>query len=209
MIQNPYKGLFIVIEGLDGSGSSTQVDLLIKNFKKAGKTAYATKEPTNNIIGGIIRGQLSGDWKTGTNCLELLFAADRAHHIEKTIVPNLKKGKILISDRYFFSSIAFGAINQDRDWLLQLNNQFIYPDLTFIIKVPPKTCIQRIKKSRLKFELFEQEEKLKKAWKTYLWLSKNFKDVYIIDGTKDKEIVAKEIFEITEKYINLKCEKIK
>jgi len=201
MIKNPYKGMLIAIEGLDGSGSSTQAGFLLDNLKKIKNKAFATKEPTNNIIGGIIRGQLSEDWKTDTTCLQLLFAADRAHHLEKTIVPVLKKGQTIISDRFFFSSIAFGSIDLDKNWLISLNKNFIYPDLTFIIKVPPVVCIKRIKTNRFNFELYEQEKKLEKAWKTYLWLSKKYKNVYIINGLKDKKKISEEIFKIVKRKI--------
>ena len=97
MIKNPHKDLFIAIEGLDGSGSSTQVNFLVEKLVSQNHKSFITKEPTNNIIGGIIRGQLAGDWKTDTTCLQLLFAADRAHHLEKTILPILKKNQIIIS----------------------------------------------------------------------------------------------------------------
>jgi len=121
MIKNPYPGKFIVFEGLDGSGSSTQASKLRDWLNRAQKElilgkprAQLTKEPTNNIIGGLIRGQLTGDWKTRPECLQLLFAADRSHHLEREIIPLLKDGVTVISDRYFFSTIAFGAAENMR-----------------------------------------------------------------------------------------------
>jgi len=91
MKKNKYKGKFIVIEGLDGSGSSTQVVRVANFLKERNKKIHITKEPTNNLIGGLIRGQLTGDWKSSSECLQLLFAADRAHHLEKELIPLLKK----------------------------------------------------------------------------------------------------------------------
>ena len=133
MIKHAFKGKFIVFEGLDGAGSSTQIELLSRSLKKRGSDAIVTKEPTNNIVGGIIRGQLTGDWKSSMECLQLLFAADRAHHLERLILPALKDKKVVLSDRYFFSTVAFGSLDIDKDWLLALNSRFVLPDLTILL----------------------------------------------------------------------------
>ena len=84
MKPNTYPGKFIVFEGLDGSGKSTQANLLVDFLQQQlhQKTHY-TSEPTPNIIGGLIRSQIAGDWKTSNECLQLLFSADRLYHLEK------------------------------------------------------------------------------------------------------------------------------
>src|SRR3989338_2983887 len=113
------RGKFIVFEGLDGAGSSTQANRLADYLRLSGKKAIVTKEPTNNMIGGLIRGQLTSDWKTWPECLQLLFSADRAHHLEKEIIPLLKQGITVITDRYFFSTLAYGALEiKDMDLLI-------------------------------------------------------------------------------------------
>ena len=163
-----------------------------------------TKEPTNNIIGGLIRGQLTGDWKTRPECLQLLFAADRSHHLEKEVIPLLKDGATVISDRYFFSTIAFGATEiADKEWLAEINKPFLLPDLTFLIKVSPKVCLQRIKGDRFSVELFEKEESLTKVWQNYEELAEKFADVYIIDGEKSIEEIFGEIKSIIHSKLNL------
>ena len=204
MKKNKTKGLFIAFEGLDGSGSSTQVDLLVKNLKSIGLSAFATKEPTNNIIGGLIRGQLTHDWKAGMECLQLLFAADRAHHLNREIIPALKRGRIVVTDRYYFSTVAFGSIELDKDWLIKLNEKFIAPDITFLIKVSPGECTERMKSSRNELELFEEEKKLKKVWVTYAWLAKSKNNVIEINGERSINQIALEIFEIVKKYLKKK-----
>ncbi|MEK7503732.1 MAG: dTMP kinase [Patescibacteria group bacterium] len=211
MIKNPYQGKFIVFEGLDGSGSTTQASKLREWLNKIGKElvlgrpqAHLTKEPTNNIIGGLIRGQLTGDWKTRPECLQLLFAADRSHHLEKEVIPLLKDGATVISDRYFFSTIAFGATEiADKEWLAEINKPFLLPDLTFLIKVSPKVCLQRIKGDRFSVELFEKEESLTKVWQNYEELAEKFADVYIIDGEKSIEEIFGEIKSIIHSKLNL------
>ena len=201
MIKNPYQGKFIVFEGLDGSGSTTQASKLREWLKPR---AHLTKEPTNNIIGGLIRGQLTGDWKTRPECLQLLFTADRSHHLEREVIPLLKDGVTVITDRYFFSTIAFGATEiADKDWLLEINKPFLLPDLTFLIKVSPKVCLQRIKGDRFSVEFFEREEALIKVWQNYEELARKFDDVYIIDGEKPIEDIFEELKSLVHSKLNL------
>lgn len=204
MKRNPHQGLFVVFEGLDGSGQSTQADMLKTRLADDGYLAHETKEPTNNIIGGLIRGQLTGDWQSSMECLQLLFAADRAHHLDREIIPILKDGKIVICDRYFMSTVAFGSLDLEKEWLLELNRKFIYPDLVFLLKVPPKLCVERMQSSRFEVELFEKEEKLKRVWSAYEFLNKKFSNVYVLDGTQSRAQIAGEVFEIVKKKLKSK-----
>lgn len=191
------KGKFIVIEGLDGSGLSTQAELLQNFFKNNGTKAYLTKEPTNNVIGGLIRGALSEVYKLPPETLQLLFVADRGHHLDHEILPILKEGHVVICDRYFWSTVAFGSLAVDRGWLLELNKYAIIPDMTILLKVPPKICIERISHKRFAFELFEKEKELEKIWRTYLWLSKKFKRrIKIVDGVGEIDQVHKRIVKL-------------
>ena len=187
------KGRFIVFEGLDGSGQSTQAEILSRHLK-----GHLTKEPTNNLIGGLIRGQLQGDWKTEPECLQLLFTADRAHHLEKEILPLLNKGIDVVCDRYMFSTIAFGSLGiDDWQWLKDLNKRFLLPDIVFYLKVSPKSCIKRIKENRNSFELFEKEKKLEKIEKGYEALAKEYSIFKVIDGEREIKEIAEEVKSIT------------
>jgi dTMP kinase len=204
MKKNPYPGKFIVFDSLDGAGNSTQVKLLADYLNKIGKRTYVTKEPTSSLIGGLIKSQLTHDWKSSAECLQLLFCADRAYHLEKEIIPLLKRGINVISDRYFFSTMAYGNLEiNDLNWLIEINKKFILPDLTFFLKVSPRVCIERIKKDRFEITLFEKEEILRKVWKNYEILAKRFKNVYIIDGERSIEEISNEIIKITEKKLKL------
>jgi dTMP kinase len=200
MIKNPYKGKFIVFDSLDGAGNSTQVKLLADYLNKIGKRTHITKEPTSGLIGGLIKSQLTHDWKSSQICLQLLFSADRAYHLEKEIVPLLKKGINVISDRYFFSTMAYGNLEiNDLDWLIEINKKFILPDLTFFLKVSPKICIERIKKDRFEITLFEKEKVLEKVWQNYEILAKKFQNIFLIDGERSVKEISKEIQKITLK----------
>lgn len=193
MRKNPYPGKFIVFEGIDGSGKSTQAGLLFHYLKEKGKRVHSTSEPTQYLIGGLIKSWLVGDWKSTPDCLQLLFAADRAYHLDKEIIPLLKKGVSVICDRYFLSTLAYGAIDLDLDWLMTLNQNFIEPDITFLLKVSPKDCLLRMQKERFFLNLFEEEEKLKKIWRNYQVLTKKYKNIYTIDAKKTINEVSQEI----------------
>ncbi len=188
---------FIVFEGLDGSGQSTQADILAARLNHD-KKSIVTKEPTNNLIGGLIRAQLTKEWSSTQECLQLLFAADRAHHLERVVEPALAKGMNVVSDRYMFSSIAYGAVNTDREWLKQINSRFRIPDHTFYLDVEPEICIERMAKSRFEFELFEQLDYLKKVRENYLALSKEFDNFHVINGDQQKPEVHKAVKELID-----------
>ncbi len=195
MRENKYPGKFIVFDSLDGSGSSTQAKKLVAWLKSQKIKAALTKEPTNNIIGGLIRGQLTHDWKSSQECLQLLFAADRAHHLEREIIPMLKDGYVVVCDRYFFSTVAFGSLDiPEKDWLMTLNERFIMPDLTIILQVSPDNCIKRMQEDRYSLELFEKKEKLSRVWRTYQWLAERFADYTVmLDGQKPANEIAKDV----------------
>jgi dTMP kinase len=200
VLKNKSRGKFIVFEGLDGSGQTTQA-LKLRDFLLAKKLkVYLTKEPTDSLIGGLIRSQLRQYWKSNQECLQLLFAADRSFHLEKEILPFLEKGINVISDRYFFSSLAYGAFEiQDKEWLWQINRQFLLPDLTIFLKVPPKICLARIKNNRFERTLFEKENILKKVLKNYLDFKDRFQNFFIVEGDKSPELVFEEIKKILNK----------
>jgi dTMP kinase len=168
-------------------------------LEKKGKKVHLTKEPTSYLIGGLIKSQLTHDWKSSPECLQLLFCADRAHHLEKEIIPLLKKGIFVISDRYFFSTIAYGNLEiEDWEWLKKINEKFLLPDLTFFLKVSPKVCLERIKESRFEVTLFEKEKILEKVWQNYERLAKEFKNIFIIDGERTINEVFLEIRKIID-----------
>jgi len=198
------KGLFIVFEGPDGSGQSTQSELLGKWFKQNNQKVFMTKEPTNSLIGGIIRVILKKEWKVDMKTFQLLFTADRAHHLNMEIMPLIEKGINVISDRYILSTLAFGSIEEDLGWLKKINSKFLQPDFTFILNVPGKVCAERIAKSRFGFEYFETPEKLELIRKNYLRLKDFHRNTYVIKGDeRDKKEIHEEIIRIIEKRMKL------
>jgi len=203
---NPYPGLFIDIEGLDGSGATTQVRLLTLKFREHGVSAFDTKEPTSNIIGGLIRGILKGDHTMiPMDAFQFLFVADRRHHLQGEITPILKNKHLLITDRYLWSSVAFGSIDLDKKWLLSLHKYCYIPDITFFLKVRPRVCLKRKKLDKFALEFFEKEKQLKEIWKTYKWLGQQFpRYIITIDGEQPIDKVNEEIIFYIKKHPKFK-----
>ncbi len=198
MVRHDHPGLFISFEGLGGAGVSNQAALLAAALKHDGYRVTRTEEPTNHLIGGLIRSGLTHEWQIAPDALQLLFAADRAQHIVSEIEPALEAGRIVISNRYALSGIAYGAVAVgDEDWLLTVNNRFIQPDITFLINVSPKMCAKRLKEQHYEVELYREEQKLAKVWNVYERLAKEIEGAHIIDGERDEIIVLAEIKKLT------------
>ncbi len=202
MNKNIYSGKLIVVEGLDGSGQTSQASLLRDFFINKGYQVVLTKEPTQDSEAGKkIKEILEKKIETDPLELQKLYAKDRKEHLESTIIPALERGKIVISDRYFFSTFAYGtAHGADLNELIEMNNDFLLPDLTFLLKVNPEVCIKRIERRGDPKTLFEKEERLAKVWEVYKILPNKFKNVYMIDGEES----IKEVFEQVKKVVLLK-----
>ncbi|OGH13890.1 MAG: dTMP kinase [Candidatus Levybacteria bacterium RIFCSPLOWO2_02_FULL_37_10] len=207
--KNPYKGIYIALEGIDGSGKSTQAKILADYLKKNGKKVVFTKEPTQKPpVGDLIHNIIQGKVNLPLVSLQYLFSADREIHLKTVVEPALKEGKIIISDRCFWSSVAYGILdkmensgklnNEDlilvSQSILSMYHQFIVPDITFYIKVSEEIAIKRLSKMNKKKEYYETLEKLKNIKAGYDWLARKFsKEITVVDGEKSVEEVAQEI----------------
>ena len=192
--------MFIVFEGLDGSGSTTQAKLLAERLEKSGRATLLTKEPTDHSpIGKMIREILQHKWSTSAEGLQLLFCADRAEHLKNTIEPALNNHQIVICDRYFLSTLAYGGMNVDIHWLKELNKFFIQPDLTFLLQLSPEKCLERIAGRGSDFELFEKKEKLEKIWSNYTHLAGEFPNTILLDADRSIDEISSEIWDMVLK----------
>lgn len=192
------KGRFIVFEGIDGSGKSTQIQNISKRLKTENLKVYTTFEPTDGPVGSLIRQMLSGKIATDQKTIASLFVADRTDHLmnsENGIQKKINQGDIVLCDRYYFSSYAYHAQYIDMEWVIHansLNAEILKPDLTIFIDVDPEICFKRIKLSRTDFEMYEQIDVMKNVRINYFKAFDRLKDsekIAVVDGNRSPEKV--------------------
>ncbi len=174
--------VFLAIEGIDGSGKSTQARMLVQWLRKQGRKAIRTREPTQSEIGELLRGILRKHTDIDPKALTFLFIADRIEHANQ-IKAALDDGKIVVCDRYMLSTLAYqSAQGLDMKWLKGLHEGILEPDLTFILDLDPEASMQRLRSD----EKFERIEFQKKVRDKYLELSKEYPNTHVIQtgGTR-------------------------
>jgi dTMP kinase len=156
------RGRFLVLEGLDGAGTTTQADLLCASLRKRGRKVHLTAEPSRGPIGALVRQVLSGRVTGGPAggvdpaALALLFAADRLDHVASEVEPRLAEGCDVVSDRYALSSLAYQAVaTGDARWVEAINARAPAPDLTVFLDVRPAVAVRRRFAASAERELFE------------------------------------------------------
>jgi len=197
-------GRFIVFEGLDGAGTTTQCRLLAERLAREApdRRVHVTAEPSAGPIGQairqILRGRTVGTTPAGDplpfdrRALALLFAADRLDHLACEITPLLAAGYLVISDRYVLSSLAYQGMDVDRAWVAQINRHAPAPDVQFFLDTPAQTGWQRVRGSRPGSELFEDPDTLERVAASYrdsLDLAPTRRHC-TIDGTLGREDIA-------------------
>jgi dTMP kinase len=196
------KGYFICLEGLDGCGKTTQTELLVKNLKGSYRAIY-TAEPTQGQIGRFIKEYyLHGEKRRSSIVEALLFAADRFEHVENEIFPALRGGRLVISDRYVYSSLAYqGAAGLDLDWIRGINKHAIPPDFAVFIDVQPETVIQRLKPKRSVMENLENQRKVREVYMKFVEKG----ELVRLDGNKSKKQVADELLSTVLGFLEKAC----
>lgn len=198
------SNLFIALEGIDGSGKSTQTKLLSQQLTSQGHKVYATFEPTDSPIGSLIRNILKGNAKADHRIIAGLFVADRLDHLLNEvngIVKKLEEGYTVITDRYCFSSYAYQGTHMNMDWVIQANSmsaEILRPDINIFIDVDPEVSMQRLHSNRDNIELFETLENLKEVRAKYFEAFEKLKseeNVFIVDGNRSTELIAKDIWD--------------
>ena len=200
MDKNPHRGKFIVFEGLNGSGKTTQMNLLWDFLQALDCKRIKTKEPALDCYyGKEIYEVLKGQKKMSVRQLQLLMVKNRKNHLDKVIIPALKEEVTVLCDRYILSTAAFGSPELDMEWLISLNQDFIWPDFTFLLDTPPKVCLSRIKASRNETKIFERKEKMIRTRENYYALSRMFNNIYIIKSALLETEVHYKIVDILKK----------
>ena len=199
---------FIVIEGIDGSGTSTQCKLLVDRLIANGITAKATQEPTDGPIGKLIRQGLGeNDTHFENATMSLLFAADRIDHIEKTVRPAIESKSAVISDRYLASSMAYQGLWEESQWIHLINSRSIVPALMIFVDVDTKIAEERREKRGGEAEIYETkviQEQVASKYKEVLKELSNWTRSVTVDGNQDIERVQEDIWlEVQPLFANL------
>lgn len=185
------RGFFICVEGLDGCGKTTQTKLLVRRLRRKRYDAIYTAEPSRGKIGKFIKRHcLHGEKRVSSIIEALLFAADRFEHVEDVIVPAIRKGKIVVSDRYVYSSLAYqGAAGLDLEWIEKVNEHAIHPDLAFFIDVKPEIVVKRLKPKKSVMENLQTQQKVREVYMKFVENGELVK----IDGNGSVQEVAESI----------------
>ncbi len=185
------KGIFIVIEGLDGSGKTTQAKLLSKKLEKT-HNVLLTAEPSLGKIGSFIREDcLYEETRLPIEAEALLFAADRIEHMHNEVKPALDQGKLVICDRYIYSSLAYqGSAGLSLDWIKTINARALQPDFCIFIDVSPEKVIERLRRRKSVMETLEIQQRVREGYLKYVEKG----ELIRVDGDKPKDFVADELY---------------
>ena len=205
MTEQQNRGRFIVFEGIDGAGKTTQIELLEKALQASGRRVYRTAEPTESVTGGLLRDALGGITKRTTCEMAALFTLDRIFHnvnpvngIEKM----LADGVDVICDRYYYSSLAYQGSETDEDWVREINlhcPEIRTPDACIFLDLTPEQSMARINGNRVTHEIYENTERLTKVRAQFYRVFEALKDtdrIYIVNAAGSIEEIQGKIREI-------------
>ncbi len=203
------RGRFIVLEGIDGAGTTSQMRHVVEWLERRGELVHATREPTDGPIGlmlrQVLRGRLvatpglaKGDAKTqplDPATVALLFAADRLDHLQNEIVPQLDAGRHVVCDRYVLSSLAYQSLETDLRFVRNVNEKALAPDLTIFLRVRAEVAMDRIESSRTQKDTFEKLPLQKRIATSYDKLIESYRDskVVVLDGEEEMSMVTSRI----------------
>ncbi|OGP56153.1 MAG: dTMP kinase [Deltaproteobacteria bacterium RBG_13_61_14] len=204
-------GKFIVLEGIDGAGTTTQAERLAQWLRGRGLKVHLTREPSTGRVGQVIREWLAEPTLGAQvpppalllrdHALALLFAADRLDHLAREVEPQLAQGIHVVSDRYLLSSLAYQSLACDRDWVAEINREARPADLTTLLDLPAEQAMQRLSRRDKQPELFEKIEVQEKVRQLYLDTVRelaNDQAVVVLDGSKGIEEVFQAICRTVE-----------
>ncbi len=185
---------FVVLEGIDGAGTTTQLHRLAAWLEAKGRAVLSTFEPTDNPIGRQIRRILRRETTAPHDSIALLFAADRLDHLARDIEPALAAGAWVLCDRYLGSSLAYQGTHSDPSWVAMINGHARAPDVTFYVRVRPEVALERIAaRDGDKRDLFETRETLERIAAAYDRIygvgSDPVLDAVVVDGERSQDEV--------------------
>ena len=204
------RGRFIVFEGIDGAGKTTQIDLLAKYLRGQGRAVYCTAEPTETVSGGLLRDALSGASRRTICEMAAMFVFDRINHNVNPvngIQKMLADGFDVICDRYYYSSLAYQGSGTDPEWVSNMNlncPEIMRPDVCIFLDLTPEQSMARINCNRATQEIYENEEKLTQVRNQFRRVFEDLKgrdNIQIVDAYRTVEEIHQDIVKVVENAI--------
>ena len=197
-------GKFIALEGIDGSGKSTQLKLAADRLRQLGYDVRETREPTDFPVGRLLRQILTGEETADGRTIASLFAADREDHLlhRGGVMDMLGEGAVVMCDRYYFSSYAYHGCDMEMDRVISANlisADILRPDITVFVDIPVEVALERITRGRDHVELFETKDRLTRVREKYFEALEKLADtenVSVISGDAAPEEVTSRIMEV-------------
>lgn len=197
------RGFFLALEGIDGSGTTTQADRLTLRLRTQGFVVHRTAEPTSNPVGKLIRQAIIDATFLSDETIALLFAADRLDHWPREIEPTLSRGGVVISDRYLMSSLAYQASDLPLDWVAEINARAHPPHASVLLRVSAETAERRRAARGGKPERFDATERQRRIAAAYeAALSRpGVGEVHVIDGEQPMEAVGADLDALIDRLV--------
>jgi dTMP kinase len=201
------RGRFIVFEGIDGAGKTTQIELLAKRLREQGRAVYCTAEPTETVSGGLLRDALSGVSRRTVCEMAAMFVFDRINHNVNPvngIQKMLAEGFDVICDRYYYSSLAYQGSGTDPEWVGNMNlgcPEIMRPDICIFLDLTPEQSMARINRGRATQEIYENEEKLTQVRNQFYRVFDQLRErdnIQIVDAYRSVEEIHNDIVKLTD-----------
>ena len=199
------RGKFIVFEGIDGAGKTTQINLLANYLREQGRAVYCTAEPTESVSGGLLRDALSGVSRRTICEMAAMFVFDRINHNVNPvngIQKMLADGFDVICDRYYYSSLAYQGSGTDPEWVSNMNlncPEIMRPDVCIFLDLTPEQSMARINRNRATQEIYENEEKLTQVRNQFYRVFDQLRErdnIQIVDAYRSVEEIHASIVEL-------------
>jgi dTMP kinase len=191
------RGLLIVLEGIDGAGTTTQTRRLADALSARGSPVHATREPSDGPVGKLLRAVLTGaHGAMDQTTLSLLFAADRADHLQREVEPALARGQVVISDRWYHSSLAYQGTGEERLWIAELNRRARRPDLTIFLEVSPEEAARRRLGDNRAEEIFDHlstQRRVAEGYRSVIEMLRETERIEVLDGERSLAEVSASI----------------
>lgn len=191
------RGLLIVLEGIDGAGTTTQTRRLADALTAQGHVVHPTREPSDGPVGKLLRDILAGAHApVDQTTLSLLFAADRADHLQREVEPALARGATVISDRWYHSSLAYQGTGEERLWIAELNRRARHPDLTIFLEVSPEEAARRRLGDEREEQIFDHiltQRRVAEGYRIVIEMLRETERIDVLDGNRSTAEVSAEI----------------